>query len=956
MPGSQGRSIRKDSLMAHRISSVPCRQLFRGKVGFALCLLGSGVASPQWLRADEVCDDFPDVHTHWNFRVPRCGATLNFEERDGFARIHTPDGVTASGDFDSWLGVDFAPTLERTDMGTGDWIVSTRVEFETPPTGANYHAGLVFFFGPRANNDAVYWGEYSANGIVAIERAGNNIRPTYVADIGPVSLQVEKLGNTFHFRHRNDDGTDWIEDVAYENDSEIDPTLFSEEPVTSVGVIVKTWGGAGSPDVIADFDYVCLEVPGALPGAVVADPIPLISPVTNLECARKPDGSLDLKWVTCEGGSTPVTVTIAGQDVATVPPGQNSTTIPPPIPGGSIVNVQVDNGFQRPARCTIADAIRDVCDEFDEDTIASGEWVLRTPSVPLDPPTASFEENPGALRFHVAVGALDNWTGVDNAPTIERYDMGELDWTISTRMSFPEEIGSPVGPHHVGLMFGYGLGQPDDAFNDITYWGEYSDAANLRVERTGAAITPMIPYAGAPVSLQMQKAGDSVTFSHRQEDSDPWTIDAQYTIQLPYPANGAGSPPAGTPVSRVGLIIKTWGGGPEVTADFDYFCLQVLDSPPIPKITADPISGTVPVEVMFSSTGSVDPSGGTLTYSWDFGDSSPAGTGESVKHTYTKGGLITPTLTATDDEKNPGSSSTLLYLSDDPAPFTLTQLGTQGQPGLVTVDKSGATPVYCLDVGGNAIATTIDNAYFVNQKVTGDFKVRAKMLNGSFPVVRARAGLMARLALDSKSSNASMLIDSQDDGFAFQIRRVDGQTTMKSGGPVDPPRGAFPVWLQLERQGMTFIGSYSTDGVSFTEYSRGDADSLNVADLFVGFAATSGDNRFRAEYCAELDFGTGPPPGPVFHRGDADSNGEVQLTDAIRILGILFLGQGTISCMDAADADDNGTLQLTDAIRILGVLFLGQGVIPPPGPTSEPCGLDPTADDGIGCDSYPPCQ
>jgi hypothetical protein len=92
----------------------------------------------------------------------------------------------------------------------------------------------------------------------------------------------------------------------------------------------------------------------------------------------------------------------------------------------------------------------------------------------------------------------------------------------------------------------------------------------------------------------------------------------------------------------------------------------------------------------------------------------------------------------------------------------------------------------------------------------------------------------------------------------------------------------------------------------------------------------------------------------VFHRGDADENGQLQLTDAIRILGVLFLGQGSIPCDDAADADDNGQLQLTDAIRILGVLFLGTGTIPAPGPTSDPCGADPT-EDGLGCASYTRC-
>ncbi len=95
---------------------------------------------------------------------------------------------------------------------------------------------------------------------------------------------------------------------------------------------------------------------------------------------------------------------------------------------------------------------------------------------------------------------------------------------------------------------------------------------------------------------------------------------------------------------------------------------------------------------------------------------------------------------------------------------------------------------------------------------------------------------------------------------------------------------------------------------------------------------------------------------PRFHRADADGNGQLQLTDAVRILNVLFLGTGVLPCPDAADADDNGTIQLTDAVRILNVLFLGTGSIPPPGPPNDPCSMDPTPADGgtdLGCPTYP---
>jgi hypothetical protein len=85
----------------------------------------------------------------------------------------------------------------------------------------------------------------------------------------------------------------------------------------------------------------------------------------------------------------------------------------------------------------------------------------------------------------------------------------------------------------------------------------------------------------------------------------------------------------------------------------------------------------------------------------------------------------------------------------------------------------------------------------------------------------------------------------------------------------------------------------------------------------------------------------GAPTSPVFHRGDSDGNGAMQLTDAVRILNVLFLGVGSIGCKDAADADDNGSIQLTDAVRILNVLFLASGSFRLGLAPLSPCGPDP---------------
>jgi hypothetical protein len=84
------------------------------------------------------------------------------------------------------------------------------------------------------------------------------------------------------------------------------------------------------------------------------------------------------------------------------------------------------------------------------------------------------------------------------------------------------------------------------------------------------------------------------------------------------------------------------------------------------------------------------------------------------------------------------------------------------------------------------------------------------------------------------------------------------------------------------------------------------------------------------------------PLGPLhqarpFRRGDANADGVFDLTDAIAVLGYLFIGSEEPPCLDAADIDDGESLDISDAIRLLGWLFLGGG---PPAPPGE-CGSDP---------------
>ena len=89
----------------------------------------------------------------------------------------------------------------------------------------------------------------------------------------------------------------------------------------------------------------------------------------------------------------------------------------------------------------------------------------------------------------------------------------------------------------------------------------------------------------------------------------------------------------------------------------------------------------------------------------------------------------------------------------------------------------------------------------------------------------------------------------------------------------------------------------------------------------------------------------------LFSRGDANSDGEFNMSDILTTVGWLFLGQRDPACMAAADMDDSGDVALADAVRASSHLFLGAKPLPAPFPG---CGRAQTSG-RLSCD-FSPCQ
>jgi hypothetical protein len=58
-------------------------------------------------------------------------------------------------------------------------------------------------------------------------------------------------------------------------------------------------------------------------------------------------------------------------------------------------------------------------------------------------------------------------------------------------------------------------------------------------------------------------------------------------------------------------------------------------------------------------------------------------------------------------------------------------------------------------------------------------------------------------------------------------------------------------------------------------------------------------------------------------RGDANSDGQLQISDPMRILNFLFQGGSSVPCAAAADANGSGKVDMSDAVHVLNFLFLG---------------------------------
>ena len=141
--------------------------------------------------------------------------------------------------------------------------------------------------------------------------------------------------------------------------------------------------------------------------------------------------------------------------------------------------------------------------------------------------------------------------------------------------------------------------------------------------------------------------------------------------------------------------------------------------------------------------------------------------------------------------------------------------------------------------------------------------------------------------------------------------------------------------------GLSIGGRFDGPGEGFP----GDIDEVNLYGEWVD------EGEFEEHLLALLD---GASAGPLFHRGDPNDSGSLDLSDGLFIFNYLFTGGSSPSCNESADSNGDGAIDLSDGIYLLSYLFLGGPAPVAPGPPIQDCGPVP-ADSLLGCEAYSGC-
>ena len=562
-------------------------------------------------------------------------------------------------------------------------------------------------------------------------------------------------------------------------------------------------------------------------------------------------------------------------------------------------------------------------------------------------------------RFYFSVGHVPEDAQIFVA---RRSPEGHIDGAVALDVGRTAYMGC-VSPDSRSLFFTAGAlwdralwvarfnvpGEPESGFNSIEKLG----APNLPADEWPPCISPdglVLLWShrpwnnGAPVPPG--HGGADLWMAYRASSDAPFGA----PVNLPSPPNASGAQTFPfVPADGRTLVFSTLGKKQIWEADACF----AADITVAYSISDDPTAGE---DVVFDATASLAAEGAIASYEWRFGDGDVA-EGVRVSHRYDTARRYRVTLVVRSDQDACNHRSELITIAcpaDGATGWTSTDVGEPAFPGSVSVP---AEDDGCITIcaGGSFISGTSDQFHFVHQESTGDAVLTAQLSQLAGDAALGNLGVMLRESLDSDARYASVFVEGiSTKQFRFRYRESTGARGRweRGGMPVLPD-----AWVQIRRVGSELSGFSSADGENWTEISHA---SIDFPGAFLAGVAASGREGapyepyvpLTAMVCnLQLDLSTA---APSFVRGDCNSDGTVNISDATCILNWLFAGQADPGCVAAMNTTGDDAANISDATYLLNHLF-SEGPAPvAPFPDCGPGALP--ADAELGCANPPDCQ
>ncbi len=331
-----------------------------------------------------------------------------------------------------------------------------------------------------------------------------------------------------------------------------------------------------------------------------------------------------------------------------------------------------------------------------------------------------------------------------------------------------------------------------------------------------------------------------------------------------------------------------------------------------------PTISLVPSDLVFNN----DPGACGALVSWEDPLVTDCSDLDSVGSSIPNGSFLAPgdtlvTLTAIDIHGNQSQASFNITVIDQEAPTI-----------------SGLAPLMTVSTDSGQCGATVFWVAPVIEDNCGVASTESSSAPATFFGIGETQITITATDVHGNSATAEMLLVVNDEESP-QIVNIPGTIIAM---PLPSTCTAPVTWAPLELIDNCSGGSITSSVPSGAEFPVGVTEVLVTATDASG-NSSSGSFTVIVEECFS-----------DFVRGDANDDGAVDISDAIVIIGYIFLGTQS-DCHDALDCNDSGNIDISDAIHHFNTLFQGG---PPPPPPFDVCGLDPTAD-SLVCELYQHC-